>query len=75
MIHANKLYWNHWGDPQLTIVVTGSDDVYRIADHLTRGQCEFADIGFRVQRGLRRKWGSRAYRRMLRIMHGDGGFR
>lgn len=67
--------WNEHGDPILTIKVEGHSDVYRLACHLKRGQCEFADIGGRIQRSLRRKWGSRKYKALETYYWGSKGER
>jgi hypothetical protein len=41
--------------PRLVIEVEGIDDVYRIARHLELGQCEFANLGTSILRGLDRR--------------------
>lgn len=56
---TKRVTWNEHGDPMLTIKVVGHSDVYRLACHLERGQCEFADMGRRVIGSLRRRWGAR----------------
>jgi len=73
-VALKPLRYNEHGDPTMTIVVVGHHDVYRLADHMTRGQCEFADIGFRVMRRLRRR-NPAGFAWLRRYMHGDGGFR
>jgi len=74
-VRSRKLSWNEHGDPTLIIEAVGSHDVYRLAEHMTHGQCEFADIGFSVIRRLKRKWGKGRSNWMMRYMHGDGGYR
>lgn len=63
------------GDPRLIVTVTGAHDVYRFADHLKRGQCEFADVGMDTMRYLKRKMGKAGFDWIYRYMHGDGGYR
>lgn len=75
MIRAKHLHYDKNGEPRLTIVVEGVHDIYRFANHLQRGQCEFADIGFNVERRLARRLGKARFRWLKRYMHGDGGFR
>lgn len=75
MIRAKNLHWTQGGDPRLTIVVEGVHDVYRFAHHLQRGQCEFADIGFKVEARLARRLKRERFAWLKRYMHGDGGFR
>ena len=67
-----RLSSNKRGDAELVIRVTGISDIYRLAYHLTSGQCEFAAVGRRVQDGLRRRMGAHRYKQMLRFYHGDG---
>lgn len=74
MIQSKPLRWDEHGDPTLTIVVIGTHDVYRFAHHLERGQCEFADIGRKVLREMKRKMGGSSFRWLLRYMHGEGGY-
>lgn len=62
------------GAPALVVTVVGVDDVYRFANHLQRGQCEFADVGFRTEKYLRRKLSRKGWAGLMRYMHGDGGF-
>jgi len=63
------------GEPKLTVVVTGAHDVYRFADHLEHGQCEFAEVGQRTRRYLKRKLGKRGLGWLDDYMHGRGGYR
>jgi hypothetical protein len=63
------------GDPCLTIVVTGTHDVYRIAHHLEHGQCEFAEVGQRTRKYLKRKLKKKGYAWLMDHMHGSGGYR
>jgi hypothetical protein len=42
--------------PHLVIEVDGIDDVYRIARHLEIGQVEFSYMGWKILRGLDRRW-------------------
>lgn len=60
------------GDPQLTVIVTGTHDVYRFAHHLQHGQCEFADVGHRTQSYLVRKLGKPNFGWLVDYMHGRG---
>lgn len=62
------------GDPRLVVTVEGTHDVYRFADHLRHGQCEFADVGHDTVRYLKRKLGRGGFGWLQRYMHGDGGF-
>lgn len=71
-IHARRLHWNEHGEPRLTIVVEGVQDVHRLAWHLEHGQCDIADVGRRANKGLKRKFGRDRWRRLMRFMHGDG---
>lgn len=75
MIKSRRLRWDEHGDPTLTIVVVGTHDIYRFAHHLEHGQCEFADVGRKAIRGLKRKIGRERFNWLLRFMHGDGGYR
>ena len=61
-------------DPVLTIKAEGIHDVYRLAHHLEHGQSEFAAIGRKIKRGIRRKVGEPGWRWLLDYMHGDGGY-
>jgi hypothetical protein len=61
-------------DPHLEIHAVGIHDVYRLAHHLESGQVEFAAIGRKIKRGLRRKLSEDQWVFLLRSMHGDGGF-
>lgn len=70
MIKANKLQWDEYDNPTLRITVTGFSDVYRFAHHLQYGQCEFADIGFKVHRKLKRHVGATRWRAARRWFHG-----
>lgn len=63
------------GDPLLTIKVEGTSDVYRFAHHLTHGQVEFARVGRRSLRSLKKQLGPKRYQWLLRYFHGDGGYR
>jgi hypothetical protein len=69
---SKRLTWNEHGDPTLTVTVVGSHDVFRFADHLTRGQVEFAALGFKTQAGMKRKWGAKAYGRLHDYFYGSG---
>jgi len=62
-------------DPILTITAEGIHDVYRLAHHLETGQTEFAAIGRKIKRGLRRKLSESAWQWLQDYMHGDGGYR
>lgn len=66
----SNLAWNEHGDPVMTLTITGVHDVFRFAHHLTRGQCEFADVGQRVLRRLKRRMGSPRYGAYDESMHG-----
>lgn len=57
------------GEPQLTLTVTGIGDVYRVAEHLTHGQCDLADKGRRSIRYLKRKAGRERWAALLRRWH------
>lgn len=63
------------GAPTLVVTVQGVDDVYRFANHLKTGQCEFADVGYRTEKYLKRKLSKKGWHWLMRYMHGDGGFR
>lgn len=63
---------NQHGDPVLTITLTGVDDVYRFAHHLTRGQCEFAAAGRKTLAYLKRKGGAAWFARLQDRFHGKG---
>lgn len=71
---GHKLHWTKGGDPVLTVVATGTHDVYRLAHHLQHGQVELCAIGGRALRGLWRRLGKEGKEWLLRYMHGDGGF-
>jgi len=60
------------GDVQVTIVITGTHDVYRLAHHLTYGQCEFADAGRSILGKLRRRMGRDRWAVLTDYMHGSG---
>lgn len=70
MIKDHRLSYNKWGEPKLVIEVSGVDDIYRFTHMMTRGQCEFAEMGFSVQRRLKRKMGSKNWRALRRFYHG-----
>jgi hypothetical protein len=50
------------GDPVLVIKVTGASDVYRLAEHLKRGQVEFAMFGRRISASLYKQLGRAAFK-------------
>lgn len=70
MIETSKVTWNQYGDPKVTITLTGSSDVYRFAHNLTEDQCEFAAVGRRILGALRRKWGRETFHRAQEHLHG-----
>jgi hypothetical protein len=70
-----RVTWNEHGDPILTITAAGHSDVYRLACHLKRGQCEFADLGRRIQDALRKRWGSEKYKALESHYWGPQGER
>lgn len=74
-IRTRRLSYNDHGDPRLVIEIEGFHDIYRFANHLLSGQCEFADIGHRTIRKLKRRLRKRRWEWLMRYMHGDGGFR
>ncbi len=67
----HRLSWGEQGEPRLEIEAGGIDDVYRLAHHMVRGQCEFAAIGFAVVRGIKRRLRSDGWQRMMEKFHGD----
>jgi hypothetical protein len=60
------------GDPVLTITVTGTHDIFRLAHHMERGQCEFARAGQRIKEKLRRRIGLHNYGALVDYMLGRG---
>jgi len=68
-----RMAWTEHGDPVLTITAAGHSDVYRLACHLERGQCEFADLGRRIIGSLRRRWGARKLAALERQYWGPDG--
>lgn len=62
-------------DPLVTITAEGIHDVYRLAHHLETGQVEFAAMGRKIKRGLRRKMSEESWQWLLDYMHGSGGYR
>lgn len=78
-IKLRRIHWTKGvegvSDPVVTIEVTGWHDAYRFANHLTTGQCEFADKGHRIIRRLKARAGKDRWDWLMRYMHGDGGFR
>lgn len=79
-VKGYKLHWVNNSasgfddDPVLKVEAVGIHDVYRLAHHLEHGQCEFAAIGRKAKRGLRRKLRQDRWGWLLRHMHGDGGY-
>lgn len=61
---------NHPSELVLTITVQGAHDIYRLARHLESGQCEFADLGRRTLRSLRKAMGPNRYEYMEDAMTG-----
>jgi hypothetical protein len=72
---TKRLARNADGEPQLTIRVVGAYDIARFAHHLRRGQVEFAEVGGRALRSLRRLIGRRRYLDLEDYLHGGGYFR
>lgn len=79
-VESKRLHWRDNSesgfsdDPILTITAEGIHDVYRLADHLERGQVEFAAMGRKIKRGLRSKVGEPGWRWLQDYMHGSGGY-
>lgn len=61
---------NRDGELQLTIKVTGIQDVYRFASHMLTGQTEFAKQGELALRSLRRQIPRENWVHMLRSLAG-----
>lgn len=74
-VQRKALRWNEHGEPILTITAVGVHDVYRLSNHMLKGQVEFCDIGARAIQGLKRKLSKDQWDWLMRFMHGDGGFR
>lgn len=73
-VQSHNMRWTPEGDPVFVVEAVGVHDVYRLCNHLERGQCEFAAIGRRGNRGLRRKLVPSQWQWLMRYMHGDGGY-
>lgn len=52
------------GEPKLVITVVGHSDVFRFAWAMQHLQCDFADVGFRVYDGLKRRMGAKRFRQL-----------
>lgn len=52
---------NEFGDPILTITVTGSHDIYRLNWNLLHAQCEFSEGARKTYRWLRRSMGAKYF--------------
>lgn len=70
-VRVKHIHWTPGGDPVVTIIAEGPHDAYRLAHHMMHGQVEFCEIGARIKRGLKRRWGKDIYNSMLRRMHGE----
>ena len=75
MIRLSRFHWSapdpdFGSDPTFTITVSGFHDAYRLAHHLCQGQSEFADIGFKMIRRLRRRMDRSRWAYQMRAMHG-----
>lgn len=71
-IKATRIHWNEHGEPRVRIEIQGVQDLHRFAYNMEHDQCEFADIGRRINAGIKRKFGRDRWRRFIRFMHGDG---
>ena len=75
-VRVSRIYWRRDDidreEPVYTITVEGWHDAFRFADHLQRGQCEFADIGFRLERRMKKRTGAKAWKNFRSRFYGGG---
>lgn len=73
MSYETRAYDNQHGDPVVVLVATGTHDVSRLVQLLSRGNCEQIGLGSTVVRQVRRHNGGAAALRLLRD-HGGPDF-
>lgn len=66
---------NKFGEPTVTITLTGYHEIYRFAEHMEHGQVEFADAGNTIIRKLRRRLTATDWNKWMWMLHGDDGRR
>lgn len=69
----SRTYDNPHGDPVVVLVATGTHDVSRLINALSRGNCEQVEIADRLTRQLRRHSTGRAALSLL-AAHGGPDF-
>ena len=73
MSYEARTYDTDQGDPVVVLVVKGVHDVSRIVQALTHGNCEQADLGFRLVARLKRHPKGRMALALLKA-HGGADF-
>lgn len=71
----SKITTNEFGDPTVTITLTGYHEIYRFAHHMETGQVEFARAGNSIIRRLRRRFTADQWDSWMWRLHGDNGRR
>lgn len=73
MSYESRAYDNEHGDPVVVLVATGTHDVSRLVNLLSRGNCEQVGLSETVLRQVRRHNGGRAALQLL-AAHGGPDF-
>jgi len=66
MATSKRVTFNDEDEPVVTITITGYHDAFRFSWALAHLQIEFADLGRRIGRSLRRKLGAERFNEMNR---------
>lgn len=74
-MELSKITTDEFGDPTVTITLTGYHEIYRFAHHMESGQVEFARAGNTIIRRLRRRFTADQWNTWMLRLHGDKGRR
>ena len=74
-MELSKITTDEFGDPTVTITLTGYHEIYRFAHHMETGQVEFARAGNSIIRRLRRRFTADQWDSWMWRLHGDNGRR
>ena len=74
-MELSKITTDEFGDPTVTITLTGYHEIYRFAHHMEKGQVEFARAGNKIIHRLRFRLTTDQWDEWMWTLHGDKGRR
>lgn len=71
----HRMRRNKNNEPVLVLEVTGEEDIFRFTNRLIELQVDMAEHGYKAIESQKRRLGSETYRKLHRLMFGDGQYK